>query len=110
MRVDAVVASDSLELPILVEIQDKKGMVYTGHASYAEIRQEASFDGYESGRQPWRASITIDGVGGFTVRQSEPYKLSKLSMKMIDLDYVQGLEERVAQLEAELANAKEWFK
>ena len=109
MRVDAVVASDSLDLPVLVEIQDKDGIVYTGHASYAEIRQEASFGGYQLGSldintsvTPWRADIQINGVGGFTVRQGEPHKLSKLSMKMIDLDYVQGLEERVAQLEAEL--------
>ena len=103
----------SLELPVLVEIHDKNGLIYTGHAVFYQIRQEISLDGYQLGSldintsvAPWRADIQINGVGGFTVRQGKVPELSTVRVSLKDFWYVQELEERVAQLEAELANAK----
>ena len=94
-------------LPLIVEIQDKN-FIYTGHASSFDIRFNMPLDGHVLGKikpeyknRGWVGSIV--GSGDFIVREAEPKKERKMTISHYSIEYVQELEERVAQLETQLA-------
>lgn len=101
-----IVSLPSVEgMPLVVEMQDREGLVYTGHAFQVDI-QQTRVPEYLLGRQlidqndGWQMSLF--GRGGFVVSQAEERKPRSLLVTHYSLEYVQGLEERVAQLEEQL--------
>lgn len=94
-------------LPLIVEIQDKN-LIYTGHASSLDIRFNMPLDGHVLGKikpeyenRGWVGSLV--GIGDFVIREAEPKKERKMTVSFYSIEYVQELEERVAQLETQLA-------
>ena len=95
-------------LPLIVEIQDKN-LIYTGHALQFDMQFNTPLDGHVLGNvkpeyknRGWVGSLV--GVGDFVIREAEPKKEErKMTVSFYSIEYVQELEERVAQLETQLA-------
>ncbi len=102
-------------MPLVVKIRGFGEFNYTAHAYQVTFTQRAIPEflrGPANG--PIKAAeddgweMSLVGRGSFVISQSEEQKPQSLLVTPYSLEYVQGLEEQVAQLQEQLAELLAW--